>query len=81
MDIRFSSSAENPQLTQEVETLLKNEWELNEEHTGLRREFYFKTYTKCLVSAFLDRKLLTNINRTFSIWLGLGASRRIIIQR
>lgn len=52
MEPHFSIEADKEQLTGELNALLEKKWVLDEERMGIKKTFYFKTYTKCLVSAF-----------------------------
>lgn len=52
MEPRFSSGADVEQLTEELNGLLEKKWVLDEEQMGIKKTFYFRTYTKCLVSAY-----------------------------
>ncbi|OJD17785.1 hypothetical protein AJ78_02137 [Emergomyces pasteurianus Ep9510] len=38
---------ETKQLATETNSLLDNNWSLDDEHMGVKKTFYFKTYTKC----------------------------------
>lgn len=59
MEPRFSSGvADEAQLTRELNALLAEKWTLDEERMGVKKMFYFKTYTKCLVKCII----LTMVN-------------------
>ena len=49
MSPQFSSGADERKLSEELDALLKEGWTLDEEQMGLKKTFYFKTYTKVLV--------------------------------
>ena len=53
MQPNFSRGADESLMLAETNSLLEGGWNLDEEHTGIHKTYYFKTYTKCLVGAFL----------------------------
>lgn len=46
---KFSAGADESQLIAETNSLLERDWTLDEKQTGIRKAYYFKTYTKCQV--------------------------------
>jgi len=66
MQPKFSEGADESQLMTETETLLEGEWKLDEEQMGVEKTYYFKTYTKALVTWFpRPSYLLLRLYRTF----------------
>lgn len=49
MQPKFSAGADESQLSAETKSLLEDEWALDEEKMGVKKTYYFKTYTKALV--------------------------------
>jgi hypothetical protein len=47
---RISEGEDEFQVKKDLEALVENGWELNEEQIQLERTYYFKTYTKVMVS-------------------------------
>ena len=54
MAVQFSSEADREGVEAGLKALTENAWELDNEKIGIRKTYYFKTYTKCLVGTHAD---------------------------
>ena len=52
MDLKFSVGEDGSKSTAETATLLENGWSLDEGQMGVKKTYYFKTYTKCQVGNY-----------------------------
>jgi len=48
--VQLSKGQDETKVTKEVQNLIENGWSLDGEQMGIRKTYYFKTYTKVLVS-------------------------------
>ncbi len=53
MQPRFSAGADEGQLITDTKNLVESDWTLDEELMGVKKLYYFKTYTKALVRSFI----------------------------
>jgi hypothetical protein len=54
MGPKFSEGADKSQLMRESNALLEGGWTLDEEQIGVKKTYFFETYSKCLVGHSLD---------------------------
>ena len=45
----FSEGQDESKLAEETKELIEEGWEMDEERRGVKRQYFFKTYTKALV--------------------------------
>lgn len=57
----FSEGANEELLMAEMQALSNSDWILDEEQMGITKTYYFKTYTKALVSLYIYTYTLTTL--------------------